>query len=219
MWILREALVLQQLTAPLNTFSCRMDGKVWILSVTCSWIFCTALSAPAADVSPLRHVRNKRCSCASFLDKACVYFCHLDIIWVNTPERVVSYGLGNAPRARRALTDSETGWPRLRTGPNLRELLLQVGDRGGLRAETRDKQDGGGKQQSGSAPSASGRSQNPNPAGEVGEGETAAPGQSVERREHLDPFGLTRTRRDRVPPRPQNLKQILGFMSNRRRKK
>lgn len=32
------------------------------------------------------HVRTKRCSCASFLDKECVYFCHLDIIWVNTPE-------------------------------------------------------------------------------------------------------------------------------------
>ena len=39
-----------------------------------------------ATVSPERHARNKRCSCASFLDKECVYFCHLDIIWVNTPE-------------------------------------------------------------------------------------------------------------------------------------
>uniref|UniRef100_A0A3Q2ZTU8 Endothelin-1 n=1 Tax=Kryptolebias marmoratus TaxID=37003 RepID=A0A3Q2ZTU8_KRYMA len=59
-----------------------------------------------STAAPLRHVRNKRCSCATFLDRECVYFCHLDIIWVNTPERVVSYGLGNAPRARRALTDS-----------------------------------------------------------------------------------------------------------------
>ncbi|MEQ2298369.1 hypothetical protein AMECASPLE_004556 [Ameca splendens] len=93
-----------------------MDFKVWIsvLSVTLSWILCTVLSAPAADtlsasastVSPQRHVRNKRCSCATFLDKECVYFCHLDIIWVNTPERVVSYGLGNAPRAKRAVSDS-----------------------------------------------------------------------------------------------------------------
>ncbi|XP_037831718.1 endothelin-1 [Kryptolebias marmoratus] len=88
-----------------------MEVKLWVsvMSVTCSWIFCTGLSAPAAETStaaPLRHVRNKRCSCATFLDRECVYFCHLDIIWVNTPERVVSYGLGNAPRARRALTDS-----------------------------------------------------------------------------------------------------------------
>ncbi|XP_047461216.1 endothelin-1 [Mugil cephalus] len=78
-----------------------------VLSVMYSWIVCTALSAPgaettAASVTEGRHVRTKRCSCATFLDKECVYFCHLDIIWVNTPERVVSYGLGNAPRKRRA---------------------------------------------------------------------------------------------------------------------
>uniref|UniRef100_A0A672HCH9 Endothelin-1 n=1 Tax=Salarias fasciatus TaxID=181472 RepID=A0A672HCH9_SALFA len=95
-----------------------MDLSVWIpvFSAFCSWTFCTVLSAPAADPvpetpaasadSPRRHVRTKRCSCATFMDKECVYFCHLDIIWVNTPERVVSYGLGNAPRTRRALRDS-----------------------------------------------------------------------------------------------------------------
>ncbi|KAG9280082.1 endothelin-1 [Astyanax mexicanus] len=49
-----------------------------------------------------RHSRTKRCSCSTFLDKECVYFCHLDIIWVNTPERTVSYGLGNAPRRKRS---------------------------------------------------------------------------------------------------------------------
>lgn len=91
-----------------------MDIYVWIsvLSVMYSWISSTVLSAPAGDaltastVNQGRHVRTKRCSCASFQDKECVYFCHLDIIWVNTPERVVSYGLGNAPRTRRALADS-----------------------------------------------------------------------------------------------------------------
>ncbi|XP_041868443.1 endothelin-1 [Melanotaenia boesemani] len=89
-----------------------MDLNVWIsaLLATSCWIFCSVRSAPAAPTpsagSPPHHVRNRRCSCATFLDKECVYFCHLDIIWVNTPERVVSYGLGNAPRARRALADS-----------------------------------------------------------------------------------------------------------------
>ncbi|RXN09219.1 endothelin-1-like protein [Labeo rohita] len=39
------------------------------------------------------------------MDKECVYFCHLDIIWVNTPERTVSYGLGNAPRKKRSVTE------------------------------------------------------------------------------------------------------------------
>ncbi|XP_044028858.1 endothelin-1 [Siniperca chuatsi] len=82
------------------------------LSVMYSWILCTVLSAPSGETPTAstatqgRHVRTKRCSCATFLDKECVYFCHLDIIWVNTPERVVSYGLGNAPRTRRAVADS-----------------------------------------------------------------------------------------------------------------
>uniref|UniRef100_A0A8K9UF38 Endothelin-1 n=1 Tax=Oncorhynchus mykiss TaxID=8022 RepID=A0A8K9UF38_ONCMY len=62
----------------------------------------TAASTTATPV-PVHHIRNKRCSCATFLDKECVYFCHLDIIWVNTPERVVSYGLGNASRKKRAI--------------------------------------------------------------------------------------------------------------------
>ncbi|XP_068432178.1 endothelin-1 [Clinocottus analis] len=82
------------------------------LSVMYSWIMCTVLSAPAGETPAAstdnqlqRHVRTKRCSCATFMDNECVYFCHLDIIWVNTPERVVAYGLGNAPRTRRALSD------------------------------------------------------------------------------------------------------------------
>ncbi|KAF5908878.1 endothelin-1-like, partial [Clarias magur] len=53
----------------------------------------------------MRHSRPKRCSCATFLDKECVYFCHLDIIWVNTPERTVSYGLGAAPRKKRSVRE------------------------------------------------------------------------------------------------------------------
>ncbi|MEJ1284726.1 endothelin 1 [Cricetulus griseus] len=39
------------------------------------------------------------------MDKECVYFCHLDIIWVNTPERVVPYGLGSPSRSKRSLKD------------------------------------------------------------------------------------------------------------------
>ncbi|XP_077050984.1 endothelin-1 [Siphateles boraxobius] len=59
---------------------------------------------PGTSIS-VHHSRTKRCSCASFMDKECVYFCHLDIIWVNTPERTVSYGLGNAPRKKRSVTE------------------------------------------------------------------------------------------------------------------
>ncbi|XP_017654235.1 endothelin-2 isoform X2 [Nannospalax galili] len=47
------------------------------------------------------HLRFRRCSCNSWLDKECVYFCHLDIIWVNTAGQTAPYGLGNPPRRRR----------------------------------------------------------------------------------------------------------------------
>ncbi|NXL94736.1 EDN2 protein, partial [Alectura lathami] len=47
------------------------------------------------------HPRTKRCSCNSWLDKECIYFCHLDIIWVNTPGHTAPYGLGSPPRRRK----------------------------------------------------------------------------------------------------------------------
>lgn len=50
--------------------------------------------------SSSRHVRTKRCSCNNWLDKECIYFCHLDIIWVNTPSKIAPYGLGS-PLSRR----------------------------------------------------------------------------------------------------------------------
>ncbi|TKS77444.1 Band 4.1-like protein 1 [Collichthys lucidus] len=34
--------------------------------------------------------RTKRCTCYSYKDKECVYYCHLDIIWINTPEQCPS---------------------------------------------------------------------------------------------------------------------------------
>lgn len=30
--------------------------------------------------------RTRRCTCFTYKDKECVYYCHLDIIWINTPE-------------------------------------------------------------------------------------------------------------------------------------
>lgn len=30
--------------------------------------------------------RARRCTCLTYKDKECVYYCHLDIIWINTPE-------------------------------------------------------------------------------------------------------------------------------------
>uniref|UniRef100_A0A8C5Q361 Endothelin-3 n=1 Tax=Leptobrachium leishanense TaxID=445787 RepID=A0A8C5Q361_9ANUR len=47
------------------------------------------------------HRRARRCTCYTYKDKECVYYCHLDIIWINTPERTVPYGLSSY-RGRRS---------------------------------------------------------------------------------------------------------------------
>lgn len=39
--------------------------------------------------------RARRCTCFTYKDKECVYYCHLDIIWINTPEQTVPYGLSS----------------------------------------------------------------------------------------------------------------------------
>ncbi|NWH31511.1 EDN1 protein, partial [Chloropsis hardwickii] len=61
-----------------------------------------AAPPPAATAA---HRRARRCSCSSLMDEECVYFCHLDIIWINTPEKTVPYGLGGPSRPRRSLKD------------------------------------------------------------------------------------------------------------------
>ncbi|XP_063315701.1 endothelin-3 [Pelobates fuscus] len=51
------------------------------------------------------HRRARRCTCYTYKDKECVYYCHLDIIWINTPERIVPYGLSNN-RGKRSLKET-----------------------------------------------------------------------------------------------------------------
>ncbi|XP_030588717.1 endothelin-3b [Archocentrus centrarchus] len=56
--------------------------------------------------------RQKRCTCYSYKDKECVYYCHLDIIWINTPERTVPYGMSSyrgPQRKRRAVQPPQHG--------------------------------------------------------------------------------------------------------------
>uniref|UniRef100_A0A672ITP1 Endothelin-3 n=1 Tax=Salarias fasciatus TaxID=181472 RepID=A0A672ITP1_SALFA len=50
--------------------------------------------SPLSD-APGSKSRQKRCTCYSYKDKECVYYCHLDIIWINTPERTVPYGMSS----------------------------------------------------------------------------------------------------------------------------
>ncbi|XP_026535209.1 endothelin-2 [Notechis scutatus] len=82
--------------------------------LSCSFSFAVALcvllpEGQAAAESHLlannsRHQRTKRCSCTSWMDKECIYFCHLGIIWINTPSHSVPYGLGSLPtRHKRSL--------------------------------------------------------------------------------------------------------------------
>ncbi|KAI4873302.1 hypothetical protein NFI96_011826 [Prochilodus magdalenae] len=39
--------------------------------------------------------REKRCSCENLKDKECVYFCHIGIVWINTPSQIIPYGVGS----------------------------------------------------------------------------------------------------------------------------
>ncbi|XP_040059527.1 endothelin-3 isoform X1 [Gasterosteus aculeatus] len=59
--------------------------------------------APARSACDPRAGRRrcKRCTCYTYKDKECVYYCHLDIIWINTPERTVPYGM-SSDRVRRS---------------------------------------------------------------------------------------------------------------------
>ncbi|XP_010863578.1 endothelin-3 [Esox lucius] len=61
--------------------------------------------------------RDKRCTCYSYRDKECVYYCHLDIIWINTPERTVPYGISSyrgSQRVRRSSPNKNGGRGRKR---------------------------------------------------------------------------------------------------------
>ncbi|XP_065325996.1 endothelin-2 [Pelmatolapia mariae] len=63
------------------------------------------LSEQPAQTPHPHHIRTKRCSCNNWDDKECIYFCHLDIIWVNTPSKLLPYGLGSSLSRRRRSTD------------------------------------------------------------------------------------------------------------------
>ncbi|XP_023693367.1 endothelin-3 isoform X2 [Paramormyrops kingsleyae] len=71
---------------------------------------------PDCEASKPRR-RQRRCTCYTYKDKECVYYCHLDIIWINTPERTVPYGMSSyrsPQRMRRSPggppTDPRAAW-------------------------------------------------------------------------------------------------------------
>ncbi|KAM3603520.1 uncharacterized protein V6R79_024048 [Siganus canaliculatus] len=54
----------------------------------------TVEEGPLAQLAHAAHRREKRCSCENQKDKECIFFCHIGIVWVNTPSRLVPYGFG-----------------------------------------------------------------------------------------------------------------------------
>ncbi|XP_046881645.1 endothelin-3 [Hypomesus transpacificus] len=63
---------------------------------------------PQCQLSQPRR-RSKRCTCYTYKDKECVYYCHLDIIWINTPEHTVPYGMSNYRGSERVRRATQTG--------------------------------------------------------------------------------------------------------------
>ncbi|XP_069559288.1 endothelin-3 [Brachyistius frenatus] len=70
-----------------------MEGLVDDLAAVASHV--EAKPCSACDPTGARR-RAKRCTCYTYKDKECVYYCHLDIIWINTPEHTVPYGMSNS---------------------------------------------------------------------------------------------------------------------------
>ncbi|XP_026164039.1 endothelin-1 isoform X2 [Mastacembelus armatus] len=86
----------------------------WLLATTLMLIHqcqgsAVTVTRPTAEEGPLvqlphtAHRREKRCSCENQKDKECIFFCHIGIVWVNTPSHVVPYGFGSV-RLRRELS-------------------------------------------------------------------------------------------------------------------
>ncbi|GCB72318.1 hypothetical protein scyTo_0001931 [Scyliorhinus torazame] len=60
---------------------------------------------PGSNEANVQHLRReKRCSCNNLKDKECIYFCHKDIIWINTPGKTTPYGLGSPATRRKRST-------------------------------------------------------------------------------------------------------------------
>ncbi|XP_072489513.1 endothelin-3 isoform X2 [Notamacropus eugenii] len=86
-------------------------------------------SRQASMGSPARK-RQKRCTCYTYKDKECVYYCHLDIIWINTPERTVPYGLSNyrgSSRGKRSVDPVRRSSPSFK-GPQNRCICTKQDD-------------------------------------------------------------------------------------------
>uniref|UniRef100_A0A8D3ABF5 Endothelin-like toxin domain-containing protein n=1 Tax=Scophthalmus maximus TaxID=52904 RepID=A0A8D3ABF5_SCOMX len=101
-------LFLQNVVTSLPWTTCVSCWCLTILFLSCSPASAVSAASPTTEEGPLTqlshgaHRREKRCSCENQKDKECIFFCHIGIVWVNTPSRVVPYGFGPV-RLRREL--------------------------------------------------------------------------------------------------------------------
>ncbi|XP_069828727.1 endothelin-2 [Dendropsophus ebraccatus] len=72
-----------------------------VMCLTMAVAVTISLPEISSTVLPNSHTRVKRCSCNNWMDKECIYFCHLDIIWINTGSQMLPYGLGSPKRRRK----------------------------------------------------------------------------------------------------------------------
>ncbi|CAK6972654.1 endothelin-3 [Scomber scombrus] len=85
---------------------------------------------PCSDCDPPGvRSRAKRCTCYSYKDKECVYYCHLDIIWINTPEHTVPYGMSSYQGSLRMTRSA--GTKRVRRGAAAQRCQAQEATSGG----------------------------------------------------------------------------------------
>ncbi|KAG7453868.1 endothelin-2-like [Solea senegalensis] len=97
-------MMMRMMTMVVDSFMCKTLTLILIctaLQHACGLPLSEPAEPPAHTPAHSQHVRTKRCSCNSWDDKECIYFCHLDIIWVNTPSKLLPYGLGSPSSRRR----------------------------------------------------------------------------------------------------------------------
>uniref|UniRef100_UPI00358EB4F3 endothelin-2-like n=1 Tax=Myxine glutinosa TaxID=7769 RepID=UPI00358EB4F3 len=74
---------------------------LWLILWSALALVRMSTKGEALVVDNERSNRRKRCACSDLLDHECIYFCHLDIIWIRKSSQLVPFGIGSHVRTRR----------------------------------------------------------------------------------------------------------------------
>ncbi|CAL8337003.1 unnamed protein product [Merluccius merluccius] len=99
----REVDVAKRSALPVGPEETRTTGTTGTMG---TGLRCPGPTCDRSSPGPRR--RAKRCTCYTYKDKECVYYCHLDIIWVNTPEHTVPYGMSGYQGSQRLRRSART---------------------------------------------------------------------------------------------------------------